>query len=45
MGSSTIVSYVLAGVASICFFSGLAIISHEGVKQDGETRNHHVDAR
>lgn len=45
MGSSTFLSYTLAAVASVCFFSGLAIISHEGVGQDGKARNHHVDVR
>ena len=46
MGSgSTFIPYTLVVMASVCFFSGLAIISHEGVRSHGETRNYNVDAR
>ena len=45
MGSGlAFISYTLAAVAGVCFVSGLAIMSDKGVKQDGKTRNNHVDA-
>lgn len=43
MGSGLAIT--LATVAGVCFFSGIAIISDKGVKHNGETRNHHVNAR
>lgn len=46
MGSGlAVASYTLAAIAGVCFFSGLAIISGEGEKRDGEARDHHVDVR
>ena len=32
-------SYALAAMAGLCFMSGLLILSSEGDKQHGETRN------
>lgn len=46
MGSGlTFLSCTFAALAGVCLVSGLAIMSDKGVKQDGEVRNHHVDAR
>lgn len=46
MGSgSPFISLTLAAMAGVFFVSGLALISSEGVKQDGENRDYHVNAR
>lgn len=40
-----VLSYTLAVMASVCFISGLAILSRGRVRQHGEARIHHSHIR